>query len=435
MVATIVISVLTIISLIVTVLVKPYVKIGKFNIGLYYIVCLVGAVLILVFGGLPIDQAVKGITASTSVNPLKILALFMSMTMLSIFLGNDGFFDLVAEKVFLKTKGSYFRLFLILFLVVAVLTAFTSNDIIILTFTPPICIFAKKAKISPLPFLFGEFVAANTFSMFLVVGNPTNIYLATSYGITFFDYFCKMVLPALCCGIATLTVTILIFKKSLKSGNAKTGSQETQTSKVQIRKVPMIVALCHLGVCIIMLAVSDILGIEMYLICVSLFLSLFLFNIVYEIITEKSVKRTLKTLLKAPFELIPFILSMFIIVLALSYNGVTEKIARALITNTKTDGVVFGFLSAISSNFLNNIPMSVLFEKIISGQNLHAILGTVIGSNVGAIITPLGALAGIMWNRILSNYGERLSFIKFFKYGSLIALSGIVFGTLPLFIL
>ena len=91
---------------------------------------------------------------------------------------------------------------------------------------------------------------------------------------------------------------------------------------------------------------------------------------------------------------------MFIIVLALKECGVTSALNKLLITNSKTDGVTFGVLSALSANLLNNIPMSVLFESIIGGDSVPALYGAIIGSNVGAFITPVGALAGIMWNKI-----------------------------------
>ena len=178
--------------------------------------CLIGAILMLVFNRLSLSSAMNGITAQTSVNPLKILTLFLSMTLLSVYLGDAGFFDFIAEKVFLKTKGSTFRLFIILYAVVSVLTIFTSNDIIILTFTPPICIFAKKAKISPLPFLFGEFVAANTWSMMLIVGNPTNIYLAGSAGISFINYLREMLMNLKSTTLTTM-ITPEIIQQSLNS--------------------------------------------------------------------------------------------------------------------------------------------------------------------------------------------------------------------------
>ncbi len=433
MIASIVISALTVLALIICVLIKPYIKVGKFSIGLYWIVCVVGAILMLAVGAIPIEEVGKGILANTSVNPLKILALFISVTLISIYLGRAGFFDYIANKVFLKAKCSQMQLFLILYAVVAILTIFTSNDIIILTFTAPICIFAKRAKVSPSPYLFAEFIAANTFSTFLIVGNPTNIYLATSYGITFFDYFVKMALPAAVLGVSALLMTILMFSKQLKVKLNVAEQTEMENTPIKVDKAPMIIALVHLVVCIILLAISEYIKVEMYLICVCLFASLFVINLIYEIATKKSVKNTLKTLSHAPFELVPFVLSMFIIVLALSYNGVTALVGDAFIQGGKVDAIIFGYISAFGANLFNNIPMSVLFERIIDGKSIYAVLGTIIGSNVGAIITPLGALAGIMWNKILKSYDMHLSFGKFALYGVPIAIVSVGLSCLALF--
>ena len=109
MAPTLVISVLTAVGMVTAVLVKPYVNIGKIKIGLYWAVCLVGALIILAFNLLPVKKAFDGITADSEVNPIKILALFLSMTVLSIYLGDAGFFDLIADKIFLKAKGGQLR--------------------------------------------------------------------------------------------------------------------------------------------------------------------------------------------------------------------------------------------------------------------------------------------------------------------------------------
>ncbi len=434
MIFTIVVSAITVLAMIICVLTKPYIQKGHFRVGLYWVICLAGALIILIGGGLPLKEAWKGITANTSVNPIKILALFLSMTLISEFLEDAGFFDYLANRIFLRTKGGGMKLFLIIYAVVSVLTVFTSNDIIILTFTPSICIFAKKAKISPIPFLVGEFVAANTWSMALIVGNPTNVYLASSAGVTFFEYFSVMWLPTIVGGVTGLGVLLLLFHKQL---HVPLGTTLGDISKpeIKIKKTPLIFALSHLGVCIILLAISDVLGVEMYLICVILLLSLTVCNLIYELIYDHNAKGILHAYKKAPYELIPFVLSMFIIVLALSYTGVTGKIADALVRGDRLDGIVFGFLSAGSANLLNNIPMSVLFEKIVSGGGVGALYGSIIGSNVGAFITPVGALAGIMWNKILKNYDVKLSFGKFVLYGVAVAIPVLTTTTLTLFLI
>ena len=421
MILTVTIAGVTAIAMVISVLTKPYIKIKKVQIGLYWIICLIGAILMLLLGRINLSSVLDGITANTSVNPIKILTLFLSMTLLSVYLGDAGFFDYVADTVFVKSKGGQMRLFLILYIVVAILTVFTSNDIIILTFTPPICIFAKKAKISPLPFLFGEFIAANTWSMALIIGNPTNIYLAQSFGISFSEYLSVMILPAIIGGLTGLLALLLIFRKQLKEPIARQNQQKS-TKYPRIAKVPMLVSLTHLLVCIVLLAISDLIGVEMYLICLGLAISLTLFNVVYYLITFHSAMPVVNSLKKEPYELIPFVLSMFVIVLALKNSGATDLLNGLLISGTTKDAFSFGVLSTISANLLNNIPMSVLFEKIISSSSMSAVYGSIIGSNVGAFLTPVGALAGIMWSKILKKYGIEMSFKKFVLYGSAVAI-------------
>lgn len=426
MLKTVIIAAIVVIAMTTSIIFKPYANFGKIKIGLYCVISVLGAIVLIIADSVSVKEAFDGITANTAVNPLKILALFLSMTLISVYLGDAGFFSLIAEKLFLNVKGSATKLFIALYFIVAILTVFTSNDIIVLTFTPPICIFAKKAKISPVPFLMGEFVAANTWSVALIVGNPTNIYLAGSAGITFFEYFKVMLLPAITAGLVGFFVLLIIFRKQLAVSIEKASSKPQE--KTRVSKVPMIAALVTLVSCIIVLAISSFIGVEMWLVCVVSAALLVAFNLFYGLIKEKSAARVLHGLKKAPYELIPFVLSMFITVLALKNCGFTDVLCDALITGKKHDAVTFGILSALSANLLNNIPMSVLFEKIINGKSLYALYGAIIGSNLGAFITPVGALAGIMWTKILNGEGVKLSFKQFVKYGTCCAIPSLIFS-------
>jgi arsenical pump membrane protein len=73
-----------------------------------------------------------------------------------------------------------------------------------LTFTPFIYYFTKHAKIDPVPYLIGEFFAANTWSIMLYIGNSTNIVLATVFQIDFLEYFKWMFLPTIAAGLVNL---------------------------------------------------------------------------------------------------------------------------------------------------------------------------------------------------------------------------------------
>ena len=429
-----IIAATTALLMILSVLFKPYLSVGKYKVGLYVVVCFFGAVAELIFGGLSFSAAINGITADSSVNPLKILALFLSMTLISVYLGDSGFFHLVAEKVFSAKSGkqSKLKLFVILYAVVSALTVFTSNDIVILTFTPIICIFCKKAGYPPLPYLVGEFVAANTWSMALIVGNPTNVYLAQSANITFTQYFTVMALPALVAGVSAFCVLLLIFGKTLlKEGPAQPDEGQSRLF-VRVNKPCMIVSLIALSGCIVALAIADVIGVEMWLITVIFAGALLIYNTVYGLVSGEGLLRGISGLKKTPWELAPFILSMFVIVLAVEHSGALSRITELLVKSEKSDGAVFGFLAAGLSNLLNNIPTSVITEKIIAGKSLAATYGAVIGTNIGAFITPVGALAGIMWNKILSGYGVKLPFYKFALYGIAVAVVSLALSVLAL---
>ena len=136
MIVAIIIAVLTGLGVCLSVLLKPEIKIGKINIGTYWLVALVGAIAVMVSGVVPLSEIGAGLTADRSVNPLKILALFITMTFLSVFLDELGAFEFLAEKAIEKGGESQVKLFFTLYVTVALLTVFTSNDVIVLTFTP-----------------------------------------------------------------------------------------------------------------------------------------------------------------------------------------------------------------------------------------------------------------------------------------------------------
>ena len=215
MIEAIIISIVTCIVLILSILFFPKIKIKNFELNTYWIICLIGAILILSFYCVSINDSLNGLFSDSSINPIKILLLFFSMTFLSIFLDEVGFFRFLAALLIKNCKTNQKALFLTLYIMVAILTIFTSNDIVILTFTPFICYFSKNAKINPIPYLVAEFAAANTYSMMLIIGNPTNIYLATSSNIDFISYLQVMILPTLCSGIVQLGLMFFVFRKSL----------------------------------------------------------------------------------------------------------------------------------------------------------------------------------------------------------------------------
>lgn len=407
------ICIATCLFMIISVLVLPKLKFGRFSVDTYWLVTLFGALTLVMLGKISLSDIKAALFADTAVNPIKILVLFISMTVLSVFLDELGFFAYLANKALGMSGKSQNKLFFLLYITVSVLTVFTSNDIIILTFTPFVCYFAKNANISPVPYLVAQFVAANTWSMALIIGNPTNIYLASSYGVDFISYLKIMLFPTLAAGLTSLFVLWLIFRKKLSLPM----SPETMTVKIK-DKLMLTVGLLHLSVCTVALAIGSYIGASMWIISLACAVSLFTFAFIICALKKRPPVEIALCVRRAPWQLVPFIISMFILILSLSRYGITEKISEALSNIDTAYG--YGISSFLASNVINNIPMSVLFSSIIESappsSQICALYASVIGSNLGALFTPIGALAGIMWTMILKNRSIKFGYLDFIKY-------------------
>lgn len=424
MTAVLIIFLLTVAALITLVFVKPSVMIGGKKLSIFWAAPLLGALSLAVGGLISPREILEGLTQAGDVNPVKILLLFFSMTMMSVYLDEIGFFRLLAIKVLRRAGHSQRVLFFLLYALVSVLTVFTSNDIIVLTFTPFICHFSKSARIDPLPYLVSEFVAANTWSMALIIGNPTNIYLMSGTGVSFLDYVLTMLLPTALSGLVSCGVLYLIFRKKL---NAPLDPQEE--SMPRIDRPTEVLGLLHLGGCILFLSVSSFLNLPMWIITCCFFASLILFTMAISFFRHRAPFLIARCFIRAPWDLIPFVLSMFVLVLALEKYGVTDVIGGLLSRPATVPGTVlsFGVSSFFAANLVNNIPMSVLYSSVISGMKASplttaALFSAVIGSNLGAFFTPTGALAGIMWTGQLHDHGVPFSFTRFIRYGATCAI-------------
>lgn len=433
MISVLTITITSCIALIVLVLAKPCINIRGRSFNIYWFAPLIGSIILIIIGALTPKELIEGLTYSGEMNPIKILILFLSMTIMSVFLDNAGFFKFLAGRAVSGSKNGQIRLFNILYLMVSVLTIFTSNDIIILTFTPFICYFAFNAEINPMPYLIGEFIAANTWSMALIIGNPTNIYLASSFGVSFFKYTEIMLLPTVAAGVISFMLLRLIFKNDLKKEITY-----SKSATVLEDKGLAVIGLIHLALCIVLLSISSYIDLPMWIISLGFCISLLLISLIYLTVNSTKPKIIVETFKRTPLDVIPFVISMFALILACDKYGISEFLANIIDVKTNENVFTFGFASFATSNIINNIPMSVLFSSIIqsvseSGRTA-ALYSSVIGSNIGAFLTPIGALAGIMWMNLLSHHGVKLSFFKFIKYNALIAILSLLSALTLLYI-
>lgn len=430
MITVILLSILGILGMFICVLKYPTIKLLKFKFDSFFVPLLFVALVLLILPIFDKGEFFNILFSNSNLNPLKILVLFICVSILSIFLDETGFFEYLANIFIKKYKQSQIKLFIVFYILISILTIFTSNDIIILTFTPFIIHFCKKGNISPIPYLVMQFVAANTYSMILPIGNPTNIYLTSVFEIDFFTYIKNMILPTLFCGVSSLGVLFVIFKKQLQEK-----IEVFEGEVVQIKNIPLcFISLIHLAITIFLLAISNYIGLDMWLICFVFAISLLIVFLIYSL-SKKDYIYIKSAFRRIPYNLIPFILSMFTIIMALDFFGVFKIVYEGLnmFSNVKYLSIVYLISSTLFCNVVNNIPMSLAFGSILSNSSSsNLVYATIIGSNIGALLTPIGALAGIMWIRMLKDKNVEYSFFMFVKNGVIITLSLIISASLSL---
>lgn len=423
MILTILVGLISATSMALSALFYPNIKIKKFKFPIYCVFPLFGAIILLLTQSIDFNNVLDVFLTDSSVNPLQILILFISMVFISTLLDEEGFFSFLAEVSLSKAKGNQYNLFTFLFIFVSFLTIFTSNDIIVLTFTPFIISFCKRANINPLPYLFAEFVAANTFSSFLPVGNPTNIFLTESLNIDWGRYLLYMSLPSIITGMVAYTILLLIFKNQLKSHIEANVIREEKIKD----KFTVVICLISLFGAIVCCALSSFLPIRSYLCCFIIALVLLLVRLLYGSIKKKT-KEPINTLKRLPYSLLPLLIGMFIIVIGLGKYEIGKYLGEFL--SVKGEIYTFGLSSFLIANIINNIPMSVLYEEIFLSINYtpSAVFSVILSSNIAAYLTPFGALAGIMFLNKSHEQNIKLSFTKFCLVGLSVSLPSLLLG-------
>jgi arsenical pump membrane protein len=374
----------------------------------YWVIVLIGAILIWGLTGFDSQFLLDAWTGSAEINPLRILGLFFCFTFMAIYLDDVGYIQYLAHVAMKKAGSSQKRLFFVWFVFVSMATMLTANDIVILTLTPFMIYFAKHTRISPIPFLVSQFVAANTWSMLLVIGNPTNIYLASMFNISFMDYAYVMFLPTLLTGIVSYGLLFFMFKSELSKPLIPS------TIDIQHPHPSYRIGIGVLGLAIVMMAIAKPIGISMDLVTI-IAASLLVLIVTFVYPKAPFIRSTFQRL---PYSFIPFFLGMAVLVQTMGIADWTQIMASFLQTFSPTFS--FGISSFFMANVMNNIPMSLWFESIIQLQpqgQLQAVYASIIGSNLGAILTPVGALAGLMWMNVLQSKQINYRIGQFLKFG------------------
>lgn len=410
--------------------IRPF-KIGKFPINIATS-SILSLLLLVVFQVIDLSFIELGILGNGQLNPWEIIVIFFTVAYVSISLDVTGILDYIAYKIVHKAKGSGTKLFFFFYLFSCILTIFTSNDIVILTLTPIIFYLSKHADINITPLLFAEFFGANTLSTLLYIGNPTNIIIGNALNLDFVKYTEVMLVPTLVAAVLNIALLYIIFKDQITKKFKPKVSDRVLVKNWSSAIGGAVLVLCMLAA----LTLSSYLNIKIWQVTLAFSIVFVCKDLIFYLL-DKIQSKSARTnyfwaaLKRVPWRILPFVASFFIFVEGLNHYGLIDHLAQiaANFSTSLFSGIfVNGFVGLFLSNLINNQPATIFLSYILTSESFvvskEVLKGSAyavnISTSLAANITLIGALAGLMWQKILKDKGVEISYIDFLKKGLVI---------------
>jgi arsenical pump membrane protein len=342
------------------------------------IVLLVLGALCVATGLLPTAQA-----DATVRRILPILLFLGTVLVLAELTATAGLFDLIATRLATLGRGNFAVLFGLCVTFAAITTICLNLDTTAVLLTPVMLALARSLKIPPLPLAMTTVWLANTASLLLPVSNLTNLLAANRVALASAAFASQMGLAQAAAIAATMAFLWVGYWQRRRRGAER---YELPTSYVAADPV-----LLRLAALACLFFICAILG--------GLVLGLASAIAAGVLVTGFAVRR--RSALR--WALIPWRLPVFVTGLMLVVQTISlHFLGRAVSAMIGLSGGAAGTFRAAAvgaglSNAINNLPTYVAGEAVVPVGNHIQLLGLLIGTNVGPIITPWASLATLLW--------------------------------------
>lgn len=385
-----------------------------------------GALLALIFGAISLDDipAVWGIVWNATTT-------FIAIVIISMVLDEAGFFEWAALHVVRWGGGKSLRLFALVVLLGATVSAFFTNDGAALILTPIVMAMLRALGFSPgvlLAFVMAAGFVADTASLPFIVSNLVNIVSADFFDIGFGRYAAVMVPVNVVSVAATLVVLLRYFGHNIpRSYDMRNVGAPADAIRDR--------ATFHAGWWVLLLLLISFFWLERAGIPVSALAAAGAAVLVFVAGRGQSIS-VRKVLREAPWTIVIFSLGMYLVVYGLRNAGLTDLVAGWL--NALADQGIWvatlgtGLLTAGLSSVMNNLPTVLIGALSIDASQAAGpireamVYANVIGSDLGPKITPIGSLATLLWLHVLARKGVKITWGYYFRVGIVLTLPVLV---------
>ena len=372
-----------------------------------------GALLLVILRLVPLPLAGKAVAEGSDV-----YLFLIGMMLLSELAREQGVFDWVASVAVRGARGSCSRLFLLVYGVGTLVTIFMSNDATAVVLTPAILTAVRKAKVSPLPYLFVCALIANAASFVLPISNPANLVVFHTGMPPLGTWLADFGVPSLLSIVVTFFVMRFMFREDL----CKTIDCEIEDEKLSGNGKLVLGGLAlMIAVLLAASALKKDLGLPTCLAAL----------VITAIVSIKAKSNPVRLAREISWATLLLVAGLFVMVDAVESQGalkLTQQwLAWASHLGQNVGALVVGFAVGVANNIVNNLPLGLIAGGTIQAAHTKGLMANavLIGVDLGPNLSVTGSLATILWLLALrkdsggNEGGEKLdvSFWKFLKVG------------------
>lgn len=382
-----------------------------------------GAAILVLAGLLPWTKAARAIGRGTDV-----YLFLIGMMLLSEIARREGLFDWLAAFAVRHARGSARRLFLLIYGVGVLVTAFLSNDATAVVMTPAVFAAARHARAEPLPYLFVCAFIANAASFLLPISNPANLVLYGSHMPPLAAWLGRFLLPSLLAILGTYAMLRVTERRHLA------GPVDSTIAQPALPPGGLVAAFGILGTALLLMAVSAAdrpLGLP----------TAIAGGLTTALVLWRKRENPWATLRGVSWAVLPLVAGLFVLVEAVRRTGALAALAQWLhdAAGHSVAGTAWGAGAALAflCNLTNNLPAGLIASGTIATGHLPRPVtdALLVGVDLGPNLSITGSLATILWLAAIRREGEDVTFRTFLGRGALVmppalilALAGLLLG-------